>query len=268
MTSFSPPHRTCASPPLPPPPFPEPKILNAKRVTGLVRVPDLDDDALLSPLDLSWQASSSSLDDSMMGAAAFPPFMGPAAFQRRNSTSGNILIIEHPGSEIPTKAYLMQRKINKTSFGSVRVGFELRFRPEEERVGDDIEQWELIPSIGDVYPFKMVAIKIQDRSKVLIDQDGKGDAVMSGKEPLAEVCSLQMIAAYYESNQDKGLKYVLGTHEIAVDNNFLYSVMPYHREGPLFQYCAEQGRVREVEARHLFSQIIMVSIIHIHLIHA
>jgi hypothetical protein len=256
MTSLPPSLRSSAAPPpLPPPPFPEPNILNAKRTTGLVRVPDLEDDAL-SPVELSWQTSCSSLDDSLMGPASFNALVGPATLQRRNSTSGNILIIEHPGSEAPTKAFLMQRKVSKTSFGSIRVGFVLRFRPIEERTEDEIEQWELTPSAEDAYPFQMVAIKVQDRSKVLIEQKGAEDFVTS--QPLAEVCALQMIASYYESNQYNGVKNVVGTHEIAADNNFLYIVMPYHREGPLFQLCAEQGRLREAEACHIFSQIIKV----------
>jgi hypothetical protein len=167
-------------------PFDPPEILTAKRVTGLVVVPENElSDINANPLDLSWNAS----------AAPEVQTSGPPALRRRNSLSGNILLVNQADGQ---KGYFLQRKMAKTTFGCVRVGFLCEQRKEE---GDTGMEWDVIKSDGP-YPFEMVAIKMESKEKVLAHEVGS-----DSKDPTVELSALQMIAAY----DPKGDCGVIGT---------------------------------------------------------
>jgi hypothetical protein len=216
-----------------PMPFDPPEILTAKRVTGLVVVPENElSDIKANPLDLSWNAS----------AAPQVETSGPPALRRRNSLSGNILLVNHPDGQ---KAYFLQRKMAKTTFGCVRVGFLCEQRMEE---GDTGMEWDVVKSDGP-YPFEMVAVKMESKEKVLGHEVGSDT-----KDPTVELSALQMIAAY----DPKGECGVIGTSVICADHSNVFVIIPFHGEGTLFQHVVESGRLSEPVARHFFQQIIKV----------
>ena len=85
--------------------FDPPQILTATRVTGHVVVPENElSDLMANPLDLTWNAA----------CIAHMETPGPPALKRRCSQSGNILLVDHLDGQ---KAYFLQRKIAKTTFG-------------------------------------------------------------------------------------------------------------------------------------------------------
>lgn len=213
-------------------PFDAPELIDAKRVTGLVIVPENQgDEGEADPLDLGWNASCSSIQTQT----------GPPALQRRSSLSGNILLIHGPEGD---SAIFLQRKISKTTFGSVRVGF----RVEQKALKDDVGiEWDVIRSDGP-YPFEMVAVKLQDKHKVMTELEG------NVIDPKAELSALQVISKCDLNGESR----VVRAEYICSDKSTLYSIMPFNGEGSLFQYVVECGRLDEPVARHFFQQILQV----------
>jgi len=182
------------------------------------------------PLDLGWNASCGSID-----------LEGPPALRRRSSLSGNILLVNHADGE---DAFFLQRKISKTTFGSVRVGF----RVEQKKLQDDVGiEWDVIRSDGP-YPFEMVAIKLQDKQKVTSNEK----VPMSIMDPKVELSALQLISKSDLSEECR----VVSAEIICTDRNTVYSIMPFNGDGSLFQYVVECGRLDEPVARHFFQQIL------------
>jgi serine/threonine protein kinase len=78
------------------------------------------------------------------------------------------------------------------------------------------------------------------------------------EDPVKEVAAMQLLGARHPN--------VLGSTEVLQDRDFLYSVMPYCRDGDLFgvvvQYAEESGGeigMPEPVARFWFRQILQVS---------
>lgn len=216
--------------------FDPPQILNAKRVTGLVVVPEYEkSDLKANPLDLSWNA---------MAPEHLESGSDPPTLKRRSSLAGNILLVEHPEGQ---KAFFLQRKMAKTSHGCLRVGFLC-----EQKIGG--MEWNVIKSDGPHPKFEMVTIKIESKDKVLVNDTGKDTFT---KDPTVELSALQMIAAY----DPRGEGGVIGSSCICADHTHVFSVLPFHGEGTLFQHVVESGRLEERMAQHFFQQILKVGVL-------
>jgi hypothetical protein len=198
--------------------LPAPVLFPARQVQGVVESPG--------------EPNNSKND-----AEAMPP--PPPSLERSGSLSGNILTVDSPQGE---RAYWLQRKMCKTTHGSVRLGFRVT-----RRDGDSSTTcWTVQPSTNGSYPFEMVAIKIQD--KVVCEHTPRGT-----RDPQVEFSALQMVAGY----DPEGLGHVV-TGIVCTDNENVFVIMPYYGEGSLVEYIAENGRLSEEVARHFFQQIISV----------
>lgn len=160
----------------------------------------------------------------------------PTTFERSTSLSGHILIVQTPQGE---HAYWLQRKMCKTTRGSVRLGFRVT------KLETDPTTWTVQPATSGPYPYEMVAIKIQD--KAACEHTSK-----ASRDPNVEFSALQRIA---EADLDGPV--VAGI--VCADKEHIFTIMPYFGEGSLAQYVVERGRLSEGVARHFFRQIISVS---------
>jgi serine/threonine protein kinase len=212
------------------------------------------------------------------------PSMG---LQRAESMSGNVLVVLEEGNvgilnqaqkdvssnvgigiNQAQRAYWIQRKIGKTTHGSVRIGYVLRRREvEEHELGDESygrgdAQWEVTPkesttnsssSIsegGGGVPaadaaYEMVAIKMYDKSKCTSNK-------ASG--PAVEVAASQLLARHAPARH-----HVLGSVDVLSDERHVYLIMPYCDGGDLLSVLESRGRLVESVARHIFQQILRVS---------
>jgi hypothetical protein len=210
-----------------PPPFDPPVLLTAKRVTGTV--------------------GNSSTPAVLESSTSLSTFDGENTLVAQN----HILVVEH---EEEKKAYLLQRKVGTTAHGSIRVGYVLK-DPKEADEG----VWELVEpaseySKGDHHQHEMVSVIMEEKSKVL--SDDRGSHGNTSIDPAAELSALQLVATH----DPEGVGHVLGTTNIACDEQYVYAIIAdYHRDGSLFEYCAEVGRLGEPEARFFFRQILKVS---------
>jgi hypothetical protein len=161
----------------------------------------------------------------------------------------HILVVEHEDGN--KKAYLLQRKVGTTAHGSIRVGYVLKDSKDTEEGVWELAEPSLEYSKGD-QQHEMVSVIMEEKSKVLPDDIGSQGN--SSIDPAAEISALQLVAKY----DPEGVGHVLGTMDIACDEQYVYAITDYHREGSLFEYCAEVGRLDEPEARFFFRQILMV----------
>jgi hypothetical protein len=215
-----------------PPPFDPPVLLTAKRVTGtVVQTPALE-----------MESTSTGKSNEAVGDG-----------EKTLASQNHILIVEH---EEGKKAYLLQRKVGTTAHGSIRVGYVLK---DPKAMDEGV--WELAePSEGysnGEHQHEMVSVIIEEKSKVLSDDMcSSHDDGNTSIDHAAELSALQLVATH----DPEGVGHVLGTANVACDQQHVYAITDYHREGSLFEYCAEVGCLGEPEARFFFRQILMVSI--------
>jgi hypothetical protein len=202
-----------------PTPFDSPVLLTAKRVTGTVG-------NSCAPPAMESSTSLSGGEDTL-------------------AAQNHILVVEH--DEEGKKAYLLQRKVGTTAHGSIRLGYVLKDSKET-----DEGVWELAESSLEDHQHEIVSVIMEEKSKVLSDDIGSHGN--SSIDPAAELSALQLVAKH----DPEGVGHVLGTTNIACDEQYVYAITDYHREGSLFEYCAEVGRLGEPEARFFFRQILMV----------
>uniref|UniRef100_A0A7R9Z7M0 Protein kinase domain-containing protein n=1 Tax=Pseudictyota dubia TaxID=2749911 RepID=A0A7R9Z7M0_9STRA len=223
-------------------PFPSPKFVTGKRFSMPVHVPEVGED----------------VDDSSEGCGDV--VYGPAMLIRSDSMAGNNVLARMDGEgEMPRKAYWIQRKLAKTTYGVVRVGYVLRPRtddPDESGEEDDETggrkrlrtsksmKWEVVPLERD-NEYEMVAIKMFDKKKM------ESIRAQRMEGPMVELCATQMMAA-----QEAESNHVLGSLDTLEDERFIYNVMPLTGDGDLFHYVKKVGRVEEAVARHFFRQIL------------
>ena len=220
-------------------PLDSPHFLTAKRVTGLVKVPESDENVDGGdPLDLDFNASVCSFDET--AGATWPMAAGPPALKRRSSLNGNILWVDTPEGQ---KCFLLQRKIDKAAYESVRVGFLLHRDLDQE---GGIE-YNAIRSNGP-YPFEMVGINVQDKDQLMAPNT---NSLVSAQ---VELAALQLIAQHDKTGEGC----VDRSHFICADAITAYVMVPFHGEGSLFQYVVECGTLSEPVARHYFRQILTV----------
>ena len=186
--------------------------------------------------------------DAELQAASKPPRFEPRA---SISILGNILLIDRHEEEKEPLAILLQRKLEETVFGSVRVGYVLQRPPADDpdNMVDALWDVQKAPE-GSIYPHEMVEVAIEEKSIAL----GEGDEASVAKDPKSALSALQMIA----SHDPQGLGHVRGALTIATDQRFIYTVSQYHGEGSLFEYCATVGNLSENDARFFFRQILVV----------
>ena len=252
-----------SGPPVAPLPFDKIALTPARRVMKPVHVPEEDVQA-----DGAGDTASTS-----QGQAMKIPDRPSMGLQRAESMSGNVLVVLEEGNvgigiNQAQRAYWIQRKIGKTTHGSVRIGYVLRRREvEEHELGDESyargdAQWEVTPkesttnsssSIsegGGGVPaadaaYEMVAIKMYDKSKCTSNK-------ASG--PAVEVAASQLLARHAPARH-----HVLGSVDVLSDERHVYLIMPYCDGGDLLSVLESRGRLVESVARHIFKQILRVS---------
>ena len=207
--------------PTSPEPFPPPVLYPARIVEGVVEAP-----------------AASNMGASALQRDTTPP-PPPNSVERSTSLSGNILIVQTPQGEY---AYWLQRKMSKTTRGSLRLGYRVT-RLNDKKPSTS---WTVHPSTSGPYPHEMAAVKIQD--KAACEHSSK-----AARDPYVEFSALQAMA-----REDPDGVVVTGI--VCADAEHIFSIMPYFGEGSLAQYVIERGRLSEGVARHFFQQIIAVSL--------
>jgi hypothetical protein len=221
-------------------PFDTPKLLIARRITGFVNVPEAE------------SSSVSPFGDASLNLSDFPSekpekkmLAGPTHLRRTNTMNGNIVIVEEDG--MPPRAFWLQRKLKELTHGSVRLGFTLRPNTSPEGSGGI---WELTAPETDGH-HKMVQIEILDT--VILDMKLSAEAYPV-RSPLHEICALQMVAEHNDTRD----AHVAHTKLVATSPQNVFVVMPYHRDGTLFQYCVAKGSLEEPVARFFLRRILKV----------
>lgn len=272
-----------SGPPAAPLPFEEIALAPARRVMKPVHVPDDDDEDDSGDTTATGMAPADKIPDR--------PAMG---LQRAESMSGNVLVVldDDDGSSKSSKssdvnqaqrAYWIQRKIGKTTHGSVRIGYVLRRRKVDEGQqaangnGDDNYyntdggvQWEVTPcerrsspstsggsgsgvsaAAPETAAYEMVAIKMYEKSKCT-----PGSNATAAVGPAVEIAASQLLARH---SGDPAHHHVLSAVEVVADERFVYLIMPYCDGGDLLSVLESRGRLEESVARHVFKQLLSVS---------
>jgi hypothetical protein len=229
-------------------PFDPPKLLTARRITGFVNVPETTCSSATP-----FGESNSNLVDFTSEEPEKTLLAAPTQLRRTNTMNGNILIVEEDGK--PSRAFWLQRKVNQLTHGTVRLGFSLQpnTNPEFAESGGT---WELLtPPETDGGHHKMVQIEMLDT--MILDMKLSADEASSVvRSPLHEICALQMVADHKDTTTRDA--HVVGSKLVATTPEHVFVVMPYHRDGTLFQYCLTKGSLEEPVARFFFRQILKV----------
>jgi serine/threonine protein kinase len=248
------------APPAPPPDFPTPQVSEGRRTAGHVQVPDPTSENE-GPLEMSWKIASAG---ALMEAS-------PTKLRRTSSIAGNILVKNVEGSS-PQKAFWLQRKLTEESHthNYVRIGFPLQPVMSEE--GSVTGAWTVTKADeGGLYPFEMVAIKVQEYRTVFPEEEDCAENGKEGDDNMGEqsnkvgptrnarneIAALQMIK---EVDPD-GRGNVVGAECVVGDEVSVYIVMPYCKEGTLLDMVGasrKNGRLDEADARMYFASILNV----------
>lgn len=229
-----------AGPPTRPLDFPPPQVRAGVRVNALVVHPESGSRQVGSGVIHREDLSDRSLQH-IVGEE--PPMIGTTITAGTNHRNNEVL------------AYWPQRRLQDAIYGSVWACLVLRrhhgIAADDAARAAGVEPgstaapivWEIT---GQHVAIKMVewALVHQMRGRMLED-------------PVKEVAALQMLGLHEN---------VLGSTEVLQDGDFLYSVMPYCRDGDLFgivvKYAEESGGeigMPEPVARYWFRQILWVS---------
>ena len=228
-----------------------------------MQVPDPSAEAA-GPLEMSWK---------MVSAGALEEPHPPTKLRRTSSVAGNVLVVE---TDEGKKAYWLQRKITEESHtpNYVRIGFPLELI---EYKGDTVNSsWKVKKKDeGSMYPFEMVAVKVQNSSNVFPGDGGNGnsrDLLDCGSEhshsststrsrnPKNEISALQMVSSVTDT---EGKGNVLGAELVCNDEVQVYIILPLCKEGALLDLIGskeETKRLEEAEARTYFRHILNVSV--------
>ncbi|KAL3931838.1 MAG: hypothetical protein SGBAC_011122 [Bacillariaceae sp.] len=152
--------------------------------------------------------------------------------------TGSIIVIEDKEGDKPSQAFWLARKVEKNVHGVTRVGYKLRPNTHDKMKNSN-GNWELDIDESCVHP--LVTIKIV-HTKILDDGDSSENNMMS---------FLQMIG-----NDNSKDTHVDGTNIVATCADYIYIVLPYHRDGSLDAYCRLHGNLTEPVARFLFCQVL------------
>ena len=146
----------------------------------------------------------------------------------------------------PDIAYLLKKKLAKSTYGYVKLFVVLRrFTAEERDCKEHFGvQWR---STGE-----FVAIKCSSWTKI---QAMRGRHLV---DPIKEISVLQLIG----HGGDDDEKHVMGCLEVLQDEDYLYTVMPFYPGGDLYGKLGLSGiqpYVDEDETRKYFKQLLSVS---------
>jgi hypothetical protein len=224
-------------------PFDPPKLLTARRIAGFVNVPETE------------SSSASPFGEENVNLSAFTSeepvktlLAGPTHLRRTNTMHGNVVIIEEDGK--PPRAFWLQRKMSQLTHKTVRLGFTVQPNTNPEFAGSE-GSWELTPPETTDGHHKLVQIEMLDTRILDMNSSAEASPVHS---PLHEICALQLVAEHND-NRDA---HVVGTKLVATSTQNVFVVMPYHRDGTLFQYCLAKGSLEEPVAKFFFRQILKV----------
>lgn len=185
-----------------------------------------------------------------------------------SSTTGSI-----SGDDTAAKpaivAFWLQRKLDHQSRSRdlvVRLGYRLRrkntikndtkrIKTGEDHVDD--RGWELDRDAEG----RLILVRVHISHNDVFAVNQSQSQSMWLKSQLNELSALQMIATQnYSSSSQMALQaaHVVGTSLIAKDeeNGKIYTILPYHRDGTLLQFCQSMGNLEESLARFIFRQIV------------
>jgi hypothetical protein len=276
-------------------PFPAPHLLTARLKIGFVDVSTnaSDKDGVSSGVTShharGWDSAG------IEGAScAVAGAISQSSIEHKETTSKRIIEIETKSASTTRKingvdnakptivAFWLQRKLGHQSPSRdlvVRLGYRLRPIQKVQKEASTVN----IGMNGDVN----ISEDNQDSCEWELDRDGLGRLIlvrvhirhirhnitvtmhqsqspsMDLNSPMNELSALQMIAKYNHSSSSQmppQAAHVVGTNLIATDeeNRNIYTIMPYHRDGTLLQFCQSIGSLEESLARFIFRQILQV----------
>lgn len=244
-----------------PPSFPDPVFFPARRIHGLVETPELGGDH--------------AAQEHSFAEGGCPPML-----QRRNSVTGNVLLLEHP--QEGTKAFLLQRKVGTSAYGgSMRVGFCLQgdqpsvedglwrvvlkdsrtprtTSPMESRKRDHAMMEE-----DALVRYEIVTVYIENEMTLLgVVGEGSASSISHATDTLkTEMAALQWIA---QQSKTLHLDHLWGSTYMGNDSGWICAILsPWNSDGTLLDYCASHpdGALPLVEAKFFFKQILQVSVL-------
>lgn len=192
---------------------------------------------------------------------------GAAASQEPRMSSNNAISPAIPAGHAQANereevlAYWPQRRLQDAIYGSVWACMVLR--RHHGVAADDAARAAGVQPGSPAAPIvweitgEHVAIKMVSWAQV---HQMRGRLL---EDPVKEVAAMQLLGLQQHAGQ-QGHSHVLGSTEVLQDGDFLYSVMPFCRDGDLFgivvQYAEESGGeigMPEPVARHWFRQILI-----------
>lgn len=145
---------------------------------------------------------------------------------------------QRPRGPQSERAYMVKKKIAKSTYGSVHLCIVLRrLRSEEcDPLSEEECYWESTDEI--------VAIKASSWAKI---HQHRGKHL---EDPVKEAAALQHVGSYHPN--------ILGCLEVLQDGDYLYTVMPYAMGGDLYGLVTRKGGYPpdESKARACFSQLL------------
>ena len=217
--------------------FPPPRVRAGVRVNALVVHPESGSRQVCS--GVIHREDLTEVDPLVPPQA--PAGLSPAAAKRPASATAQVL------------AYWPQRRLQDAIYGAVWACLVLQRHhgvaaDDAARAAGVEPGSEAAPIVWEITG-KYVAIKMVEWARV---HHMRGRLL---EDPVKEVAAMQLLGAQHP--------HVLGSSEVLQDGDFLYSVMPYCRDGDLFgivvQYAEESGGeigMPEPVARHWFRQIL------------
>jgi hypothetical protein len=165
----------------------------------------------------------------------------------------------HPPTNTEVLAYWPQRRLQDAIYGSVWACLVLKrhygVAADDAARAAGVEPGSPKAPIVWEITGEHVAVKMVEWARV---HHMRGRLL---EDPVKEVAAMQMLGSHHPN--------VLGSTEVLQDGDFLYSIMPFFRDGDLFgivvQYTEESGGdvgMPEPVARYWFRQILSVSINH------
>ena len=242
-----------SGPPTRPLDFPPPKVIPGVRVNALVVHPETGARQVCSGVvhreDLAAKVEEPILPPTKAGKQhSHRKPASNAAAAPANSSSSNLANQE-------VLAYWPQRRLQDAIYGSVWACLVLKrhygVAADDAARAAGVEPGSASAPIVWELTGQHVAIKMVEWARV---HHMRGRLL---EDPVKEVAAMQLLGARHPN--------VLGSTEVLQDRDFLYSVMPYCRDGDLFgvvvQYAEESGGeigMPEPVARFWFRQILQV----------
>ena len=216
--------------------FPPPRVRAGVRVNALVVHPESGSRQVCSGVIHREDLSESD-----------PLVAAPAGVSPVSKTAARTV------NAIQVLAYWPQRRLQDAIYGAVWACLVLRrhhgVAADDAARAAGVEPGSAAAPIVWEITGQYVAIKMVEWARV---HHMRGRLL---EDPVKEVAAMQLLGAQHP--------YVLGSSEVLQDGDFLYSVMPYCRDGDLFgivvQYAEESGGevgMPEPVARHWFRQIL------------